>query len=148
MALLKSKIGSSFPSRCWGIFLMSVSSPTQRKVFFVKICSMSCCRVIVIAFYSDKLTSRQVNKEISFESGCTIVAMSLSACILFACQLGLQFRFFHSFSVLGNSQCVNHVLDVAAEKALQVVCGVADAVVGHAALLEVVRAYFRAAVAC
>ena len=43
MALLKAKIGSSSFNKCSGIFLMSVSRPTQRNDFLRLIFSKSCC---------------------------------------------------------------------------------------------------------
>ena len=59
----------------------------------------------------------------------------------------LQFGFFHSLGILGHGKCVDHVLNVAAEESLQVVGSVAYAVVGDAALWEVVGAYLCTAVA-
>lgn len=59
----------------------------------------------------------------------------------------LKFCFFHALSILSHGQMVYHVLDVSAEEALQVVGGVADAMVGDAALREVVSTNFCTTVA-
>ena len=50
----------------------------------------------------------------------------------------LKFRLLHAFCILGNGEGIDHRLDVASEEALQVVSRVADTMVGHAALWEVV----------
>src|ERR1700744_4256221 len=51
MALLKAKTGSSSLSRWVGILLRSVSSPTQRTDFFLKIVSTSCCLFIRLMYF-------------------------------------------------------------------------------------------------
>ena len=66
---------------------------------------------------------------------------------LMAMNMVLQFCFFHAFRVLCNGQGINHRLDVTAQESLQVVRRIADAMVRHAALWEVVGTDFRTSVA-
>ena len=47
---------------------------------------------------------------------------------------GLQFGLFHSLRVLSNRQGIYHGLNISGNKTLKVVRGVANAVVGYAAL--------------
>lgn len=52
----------------------------------------------------------------------------------------LKFVLFELLCIFGYGQVVDHVLDIAVEESLQIVDSVADAVVGDAALREVVGA--------
>ena len=54
----------------------------------------------------------------------------------------LKFCFFHSFCILSHGQCINHGLNISAEETLQVVSGIADAMICHASLGEIVGADF------
>ena len=54
----------------------------------------------------------------------------------------LQFCFFHAFCILGYGEGINHGLDVSTKEALQVVGRIADTVVSHTALREVVGTDF------
>ena len=65
----------------------------------------------------------------------------------FSLSLILQFCFFHALGVLGYGEGIDHRLDVTSEEALQVVGGIADAMVGHTSLREVVGADLGTAVA-
>ena len=70
---------------------------------------------------------------------CSLLNSSLmGAQNFFNLSLILQFCFFHALGVLGYGEGIDHRLDVASEEALQVVGGIADTVVGHTALWEVV----------
>ena len=60
----------------------------------------------------------------------------------------LKFRFFELFSILCYGQSVYHVLYVTIHEALQIVCGVANSVVGHSSLWIVVGPDFGTTVAC
>ena len=53
----------------------------------------------------------------------------------------LEFTFLQALSVFGHGESVYHILDVTVEEALQIMGGITDAMVGHAALGEVVGTY-------
>ena len=59
----------------------------------------------------------------------------------------LKFILLHALGILCNGQRINHGLNVATKETLQVVCGIADAVIGNTTLWEVVCADFGATVA-
>ena len=50
----------------------------------------------------------------------------------------LEFIFLQTLSVFGHGESVYHILDVTVGEALQIMGGLTDAMVGHAALGEVV----------
>ena len=75
---------------------------------------------------------------------CSLLNSSLmGAQNFFSLSLILQFCFFHALSILGNGEGIDHGLDVASEEALQVVGGIADTVIRHASLREVIGADLR-----
>ena len=55
MLLLKANKGSGSANSCVGILDRSVSSPTQRKDLFVRICSISWARFIIQMYQNDRL---------------------------------------------------------------------------------------------
>ena len=59
----------------------------------------------------------------------------------------LKLILLHALGVFGHGQRIYHSLNVATQESLQVVSGVADTVIGHAALWEVVCTDLSATVA-
>ena len=67
MALLKENKGDAYVSKCWGIFLMSVSRPTQRNVRLLTICCTSSFLVMFVGgcrfFTSTNMAKDKVENE-------------------------------------------------------------------------------------
>ena len=127
IALLNAKIGSSSFNRCSGIFLMSVSSPTQRNDFLRFMFSNNCCLSILLftilqfTIYYFKKPFSTLNSQLS---------------------TSLKFAFFQAFCIFRYDQMVDTILDVSVHEGCQIIDCIVDAVVGDTSLGIVVSSYF------
>ena len=122
IALLKAKIGSSSFSRCSGIFLMSVSSPTQRNDFLrFMFSNPSYC----LLFFT--------------------ILESLST-LNFQLSTYLKFAFLQPFRIFSYDQVVDTVLYIPVHESRKIINRVINAVVGDTSLRIVVCTDFRRAV--
>ena len=131
IALLKAKIGSSSFSRCSGIFLMSVSSPTQRNDFLRFMFSNNCCLS-------------------AYPSYCLLFFTILESLSTLNFQLStyLKFAFLQPFRIFSYDQVVDTVLYIPVHESRKIINRVINAVVGDTSLRIVVCTDFRRAVSC
>ena len=148
IALLKANNGSSSFIKHCGIFLISVSSPTHRKLFFLCMFSINSCRVIISTpfpfpprgrayihswfgawlYWLLLIISYFLIRNYSLPSGRVGVGAVLEFCLL------------HPFCIFSHDEVVDAILYVAVHEGGKVVNGVANAVVGDAPLWIVVGA--------
>ena len=123
IALLKAKIGSSSFSRCSGIFLMSVSSPTQRNDYLrFMFSNNSFLSILLFIYYYFRIT---LNSQLSTY---------------------LKFAFLQPFRIFSYDQVVDTVLYIPVHESRKIINRVINAVVGDTSLRIVVCTDFRRAV--